>query len=296
MIRGGGFATQLSFREKGYQERFDPDKDTFDLNAGVDQMLSEFKSFPPDVVVCASRGGVYMRELWRRLEVRDLLVRADACESLQQSLAVRCQKNVSMSSDGNWTIAPRRLSKETHRVCCFPLQAAGDGGLCGWKGASVMINVARSCKALPKGYPVVIAQGANDSLPGFFGRCTRKDSCLETNSCARTAPAKIAEAQQAGRAALETLVRTAGCSSAFLYYTADGLGRTGDTHNMKTLVEPGLECLPRLIDGALSGNPEFSFQKSWRGLLSEERRGAEDLLGHMPIQVRRPSHPAQHQP
>jgi hypothetical protein len=70
MIRGGGFSTHLSFSSDGYQERFDPDKPSFDLTAGVNQLLAEFEEFPPDVVVCASRGGTYMRELWRRLEAR----------------------------------------------------------------------------------------------------------------------------------------------------------------------------------------------------------------------------------
>jgi hypothetical protein len=90
---------------------------------------------------------------------------------------------------------------------------------------------------------------------------------------------------------MEAIVCAAGCCSALLYYTANGApgsGREGDgdEHNMRSLVDSGLECLPRLIDGVLSGHPEFSFHQSWRGFLSEERRVAEDLLGHMPNQAR----------
>eukprot|EP00928_Gymnodinium_smaydae_P047266 TRINITY_DN31533_c0_g1_i1.p1 TRINITY_DN31533_c0_g1~~TRINITY_DN31533_c0_g1_i1.p1 ORF type:complete len:679 (-),score=24.19 TRINITY_DN31533_c0_g1_i1:64-2100(-) len=54
--------------------------------------------------------------------------------------------------------------------------------------------------------------------------------------------------------------------------------RRGDQHNMASLIIN--DCLPRLMDAAMSGNPEFDLMKSWERQMSPHRIWAERFLGH----------------
>jgi hypothetical protein len=44
----------------------DPDSNPFDLEASLKQIKSDIDDFSPDVVVCASRSGIYMTQLWEQ--------------------------------------------------------------------------------------------------------------------------------------------------------------------------------------------------------------------------------------
>ncbi|CAE7264013.1 PARP10 [Symbiodinium natans] len=132
-----------------------------------------------------------------------------------------------------------------------------------WRGPSLLINAHPSCKELPQGVPIVLAQGGND------------------------------EVYPTARADLERLISTGTDNKCFLYYAGNsGLmasgqrTRIGDRHNMESLLFR--DCLPRLIDATLCADgPEAHMIRSWRERLSEQRREAEQWLGHSPELLRK---------
>lgn len=77
----------------------------------------------------------------------------------------------------------------------------------------------------------------------------------------------------------------------FMYYTcnsgyvgsAGGYTRKGDEHNMRSLLQ--YDCLPRLIDAAISKQPELHVMRSWLSRISPERLSAERWLGYSPDQL-----------
>ncbi|CAE7415150.1 RE1 [Symbiodinium microadriaticum] len=132
-----------------------------------------------------------------------------------------------------------------------------------WRGPSLLINAHPSCKELPQGLPVVLAQGGND------------------------------EVYPTSRADLERLISTGTDNKCFLYYVANSgpmasgqRTRIGDRHNMESLLFR--DCLPRLIDATLCADgPEAHMLRSWRERLSDERQQAEQWLGHSPELLRK---------
>jgi len=131
-----------------------------------------------------------------------------------------------------------------------------------WRGPTLLINAHPSCRRLPEGTPVVLAHGAND------------------------------EVYPTDRADLERLVATGSPNMCFLYYTANSgqvspgvMTRGGDAHNMESLLHN--DCLPRLIDAALSpAGPEVHMVRTWREQLRRERLEAERWLGYRPEKLR----------
>lgn len=119
-----------------------------------------------------------------------------------------------------------------------------------------MINAHPSLKTLPKKMRIVVAHGSEDEL------------------------------YPQTRESLESLVATASKNSSFLYWAGSSgkvstgaCSRYGDKHNMESLLS--YDCLPRLIDAALSQtDPETHMIRSWRQRLSKERDEAEQWLGH----------------
>jgi len=99
-----------------------------------------------------------------------------------------------------------------------------------WSGPTLFINRHPSLTCLPKDTTVVLAHGSNDE----FYKNRRED--------------------------LENLMRTGSENRCWLYYTANsgllgrGYTRQGDMHNMESLKH--WDCLPRLVDAALSDCPE----------------------------------------
>jgi len=132
-----------------------------------------------------------------------------------------------------------------------------------WLGPSLLINAHPSCKELPKGVPVVLAQGGND------------------------------EVYPTSRADLERLISTGTENKCFLYYVANSgqmasgqRTRIGDRHNMESLLSR--DCLPRLVDATLCADgPETHMLRSMRERLSAERLAAEQYLGHCPDLLRK---------
>jgi len=132
-----------------------------------------------------------------------------------------------------------------------------------WTGPSLMINAHPSAKELPKGVTVVVAQGSHD------------------------------EVYLHNRTYVEQLLSTASPNRCLLYYTASSgqlatghRTREGDTHNQASLC--WYDCLPRLIDAAVSGEcPEVSLIRSWRDRLAPERIQAECGLGYSEEQILR---------
>jgi len=132
-----------------------------------------------------------------------------------------------------------------------------------WTGPSLMINAHPTATELPKGVTIVVAQGSND------------------------------EVYKHSRHYLEKLVSTGTDNRCLLYHTTDSgplasghRTRMGDTHNQGSLIAH--DCLPRLMDAALSGEcPELSLVRSWRRQLSERRLEAEAWLGYTPELLRR---------
>lgn len=124
-----------------------------------------------------------------------------------------------------------------------------------------MLNAEPSLKALPKGVPVVIAHGSDDEL------YTRS------------------------RADLEQLILTGSPNMCFLYTSVtsgkvkNGVSRRGDMHNMESLLS--LDCLPRLMEAALSPPPEMQMMYSWRSMLGSDRLQAEEWLGYQPDDLKR---------
>lgn len=130
-----------------------------------------------------------------------------------------------------------------------------------WRGPTLMLNANPVLKELPKGVPIVIAHGTNDEM---YSR---------------------------PRADLENLVSTGSPNMCLLYTTVNsgkvgGMStRTADKHNMDSLLT--LDCLPRLMDAALSPPPEMRLMWSWLGMLGRERLEAEKWLGYMPEDLER---------
>lgn len=130
-----------------------------------------------------------------------------------------------------------------------------------WRGATLMLNAEPSLKELPKGAPIVIAHGGCDEL---YTR-SRED--------------------------LEQLVSTGSPNMCLLYTSVtsgkvkNGVSRRGDMHNMESLLT--LDCLPRLMDAALSSLPEMQMMQSWRSMLGDDRLRAEEWLGCSPDDLKR---------
>jgi len=130
-----------------------------------------------------------------------------------------------------------------------------------WAGPSLLINKHPALLSLPQGVPVILCHGSND------------------------------EVYQYKREDLEALIRTGTRNRCFLYYTANsGLlngrayTREGDRHNMASILQ--YDCLPRLLDAAMSGgDPELHLMRSWDGMVTSERREAEQWLGHSPCDL-----------
>jgi poly [ADP-ribose] polymerase 10/14/15 len=139
------------------------------------------------------------------------------------------------------------------------VRALWNSGL--WRGATLMLNAEPGLKELPKGVPIVIAHGQHDEL------------------------------YQRSRGDLEQLVSTGSRNMCFLYTSVTsgkvgyGVSRRGDMHNMESLLS--FDCLPRLMESALSPPPEMHMMQSWRRLLGEERLRAEERLGCTPADLRR---------
>jgi hypothetical protein len=128
-----------------------------------------------------------------------------------------------------------------------------------WMGPSVMINLHPHVKECPDNISVVIAHGSRDEV---FEK-KRKD--------------------------MEALCRPS--TRTYLYYHgSSGLlpsgncTRYGDQHNMASILQD--DCLPRLIDAAISGNGLKSMVSSWRRFLPESRINAEQTLGFHPSKLR----------
>merc|ERR1719504_271561 len=108
-----------------------------------------------------------------------------------------------------------------------------------WNGPSLLINAHPSCQNLPPNVPVVVTHGSNDIV------------------------------WPRSRADIERLALTGTPNMCFMYYTcnsgyvasAGGYTRKGDEHNMMSLLQ--YDCLPRLIDAAMSKQPELHMMRSW---------------------------------
>jgi len=130
-----------------------------------------------------------------------------------------------------------------------------------WRGPTLLLNAHPSLRQLPRNVPIVVAHGLNDDL---YPR-TRID--------------------------LEQLISTGSPNMCFLYTAGDsgkiggGSTRKGDGHNMDSLLKQ--DCLPRLMDAALSHVPEMYMLWSWREKLSQQRIEAEKWLGYSPEDLRR---------
>lgn len=132
-----------------------------------------------------------------------------------------------------------------------------------WRGPSLMINAHPGLKELPRGVPIVVAQGSNDQI---FMR---------------------------SRTDLETLISTGSTNMCFLYYTGDSgtnaagqCARVGDKHDMASLLT--YDCLPRLVDAAMCNEgPETHMIWSWTHQVSKQRLEAEQWLGYCPEQLQR---------
>lgn len=210
-VIGPGFGQQLNPRQgamitnAGYQVHFchgipNPETPNFPVFQYLQYIKAELDAFQPDVVCCASKGGVYVVGLWQ---------------------------------------------------------------VGYWRGPTVFINAHPTCKQLPEGVPVVLAQGAND------------------------------EVYSTPREELERILATGTPNRCFLYYAANsgtmGTGqrtRMGDFHNMESLLSHDL--LPRLIDATLCAEgPELHMVRSWRERLTEVRLDSERWLGYSPEQLRK---------
>jgi poly [ADP-ribose] polymerase 7/11/12/13 len=173
-------------------------------DGGVEVLLDfmkrmQEKGTPADVVVCGSKGGAYMIELWSRLPSDTLTLH-------------------------------------------------------GWAGFSMMVNVHPKCTCLPKGITIVLTHGSRDA----------------------TFPRKRDELQE--------LVKTGSPNKCMLYYVPDSgklrngvYIREGDGHTQQSLVKN--DCLPRLLDAAMSGVPEMHVLHTWQHFLSQDRQKAETALG-----------------
>lgn len=130
-----------------------------------------------------------------------------------------------------------------------------------WIGPSLLINAHPSCTSLPQNVPIVIMHGSNDKI------------------------------WPRSRADLERLVSTGTRNKCFLYYTGNsgtlggGYARHGDAHSMASLL--AYDCLPRLVDAAISGEPEANLMRSWFCQLHCDRLAAEQWLGHSAEEFRR---------
>merc|ERR1712070_676408 len=93
------------------------------------------------------------------------------------------------------------------------------------------------------------------------------------------------------RAELEQLISTGSPNMCFLYTSVtsgkvkNGVSRRGDAHNMESLLT--LDCLPRLMEAALSPPPEMQMMHSWREMLGNDRLQAEAWLGYQPDDLKR---------
>jgi len=139
--------------------------------------------------------------------------------------------------------------------------------------------------------PDVTIFGANMNDPSQFGY-SRIGSMEDLANL--KVPASISFRN--GREDLEDFARTGAPSKTLLYLSCSGISvrpgkqpsftRMGDGHAApETLCKD--DCLPRLIDAAVSGKPEDSLHESWLLQCPEERRAGETFLGHDPESFKR---------
>jgi len=127
-----------------------------------------------------------------------------------------------------------------------------------WRDSTLMINCHPSITSLPPEMSIVVTYGSNDQL------YTRNPGDL-----------------------LSMATSTGSPNRCFLYYCGNGgklpngqFIREGDFHDMNTLQQ--YDCLIRLMDAALTSNPEGHFLWSTQLRLSDARLSAEQILGYTP--------------
>jgi len=123
-----------------------------------------------------------------------------------------------------------------------------------WTGPVVIINKHPQLVIYPKDTTIILCHGSND------------------------------EWYQYPREIIENLNKTGSPNRCLMYYTGNsgvlgnGYTREGDKHNMQSLLM--YDCLPRLLDAAMSGSdPEMYLMSTWDRMIRPERVEAEKWLG-----------------
>jgi len=174
-----------------------------------------------------------------------------------------------------------------------------------WRGPSVMINAHPELneRSLPPDVPVVIAQGSRDEFSHFnwprdelerivnhagksAGQTGTRSKCFlyytGDSGCVidDRKPEEEHPEHEWRKGALFGATPETCCNK---QETVRGLPRhfqtrRGDGHNMRSLHE--FDCLPRLLDAAISGTPELHMASSRTQFVSQQRLEAEHALGY----------------
>jgi len=276
------------------------------LAAAVQLLRDNIARFKPSVICAASKGGLYFNHLWEDPEWSIPCVLINAHPNIKK-LAKKAP--VVLTQGSRDETFKRILERKTfvvdneqvrdhlaRHVRYTTLRRPGDSpGLVVTEECQVPCTLAdgrMSTTTIPKGavlkHDVSVLNQYDHEYSGF-SRLVNMDDIMHLKT-----PAAIS--YRHGREDLEDLIRTGAAQKTFLYLSISGITvrpgkppqctRMGDAHAAPQSLCMN-QCLPRLIDAAVSGRPEDALHETWQLLTPEERKAGENYLGHDPQGLKR---------
>mmetsp|Transcript_45730 Transcript_45730/g.106157 ORF Transcript_45730/g.106157 Transcript_45730/m.106157 type:complete len:1040 (+) Transcript_45730:117-3236(+) len=295
----------------GYQTRVvtelpDPqDMSTADVAVHLPILQREAEMFNPHVIIAASKGYVYLQQLWRKgirntpLTTPSLMINVHpSIKELPKNAPViltQGSKDETFPQIKECVAVPiwteQALSVLSQNVAFKPFRYAGD-----CPGLTVTRSIALRESRGGRLHETVVPDGAvlfsHAVLKAANGDIYVPMQTKEDLDALRV-PATVF--YRHGREDLERLIDTGAPGKAFLYLSNSGfqfqkgqfmITREGDNHAAPaSLMQHDL--LPRLLDAVMSGRPEEYLHETWLDLLSPARREGEAFLGYDPTGLMR---------
>jgi len=279
-----------------------------ELDAEARELNRKIERLQPHVIVAASKGGKYLKHLWKLSEFRIPSLMINVHHLLHE---LPCGFPVVLTHGSRDKTFPRiqehtsillqnrdMLTKLLTNVHYVPLRKAGDTpGIVVMKSFNLTVTIPGSFSRRSSKKVVTVPRGAvllqdvvlmsRENPRGRTQQGHMRVHDVRDLEEIRV-PAKLFFRH--GREELERLTQTGQPGGSFLYLSTSGLSfqeekwiitRRGDDHAAPfSLLQDDL--LPRLIDAVASGRPEEHIHESWWNLMPPARKEAEAFLGFDP--------------
>jgi len=291
MVHGAGYQANVVTQLPDPQ-----DMSLGDVLAHMPLLQREVEAFRPHVIVAASKGYVYLQQLWRSriFSTPSLMINIHpSIADLPKSAPVvlthgskdetfpRIKECVAVPV---WTLEARQVLSQN--VVLKPFRHAGDS-----PGLTVTRSIALRASVGGRLNETVVPAGAvlfSHAVLKATGGDIYVNMQSKEDLDGLHVPATVF--YRHGREDLERLIDTGAPGKAFLYLSNSGfqfqkgrfmLTREGDGHAAPVSLLQN-DLLPRLLDAVMSGRPEEYLHETWLDLLPPERREGEAFIGYDP--------------